>query len=158
MSSPSDFMCTNDPTLTPLHDQPSELWGPATSVVSALADWIELGNAVNIEYIEGDGDCVAVGVGARKKALKQRAILDETIHVEHGRDTKVTLPRCLYSRNSSSSTAARPSLEPRLKAKNKLPFRFGLKAKESDKSVSKKGGKKSAASKKEKVAVPSATK
>ncbi|EJK67029.1 hypothetical protein THAOC_11984, partial [Thalassiosira oceanica] len=53
--------------------------------------WIELGNAVNIESIEGDDDCVAVGVGARKKALKQRAILDETIHVEHGRDTKVPI-------------------------------------------------------------------
>ena len=26
-----------------------------------------------------------------KKAFKQRAVLDETIHIKHGRDTKVAL-------------------------------------------------------------------
>ncbi|EJK49905.1 hypothetical protein THAOC_31169, partial [Thalassiosira oceanica] len=46
--------------------------------------WIELGNAVNIGVIDGDG-------GASKKAFKDRAQLNESIHVEHGRNTKVPL-------------------------------------------------------------------
>ena len=48
--------------------------------------FIYVGNAVNIQGLEGGGDSVN-GNAASKKAFKQRATLDESIHVEHGRDS-----------------------------------------------------------------------
>ncbi|EJK77406.1 hypothetical protein THAOC_00768 [Thalassiosira oceanica] len=65
--------------------------------------WIELGNAVNIGVIDGDG-------GASKKAFKDRAQLNESIHVEHGRNTKVPLFNkfefVYYSAPGSRATAS----------------------------------------------------
>ncbi|EJK53602.1 hypothetical protein THAOC_26931 [Thalassiosira oceanica] len=61
--------------------------------------------------------------------------------------------------HARSSEDFRKWKKKRVKAKDKLPFRFGLKAKESGKSSSsKKEGKKSAASKKKNASVQSATK
>ena len=48
--------------------------------------WIELGNAANIQDLEEEEGGEFIN---GKKVFKQRAQLNESIHVEHGRDTKV---------------------------------------------------------------------